>query len=92
MMKVIETELVDKLDITYDDAAQFLKDPLSGSATDALNTEKEKTPQQGAMVMGRLQRYQSEQVYGQWLETLKSRYKVKWNKAEIKKVIDQNSG
>ena len=92
MMKVIETELVNELDITYDDAAQFLKDPLSGSATAPSTGENNKVKQQGVEVLGRLRRYQSERAYGQWLETLKSRYTVEWNKEEIKKVIDQNPG
>ena len=91
MMKVIETELVDKLDITYDDAAQFLKDPLSGAAADSQTNEKTRLHEQGAGVLGRLRRYQSEQAYEKWLETLKKRYKIEWNKTEIKKIIGQNS-
>ena len=90
MMKVIETELVEKLDITYDDAAQFLKDPLSGTAADSQTNEKVRLQAQGAGVLGRLRRYQSEQAYEKWLETLKRRYEIEWNKAAIKEVIGQN--
>ena len=92
MMKVIEAELVDELDITYDNAARFLKDPLSGSDTRPQTNRDDKNQEQGTAVLGRLRRYQSEQAYGQWLDTLKDRYKLEWNKAEIKKVIDQDAG
>jgi hypothetical protein len=91
MMKVIEAELVDELDITYDNAAQFLKDPLSGSAAGPKTKKDDKAQEQGAAALGRLRRYQSEQAYGQWLDTLKDRYKLEWNKTEIKKVIGQNA-
>jgi hypothetical protein len=84
--KVIAKELIDKVELTTDDIAQYYKEANKKNDTDEIGNDE-----QNEKIVLQLRRIKAEGAYRQWIEDLRSRYPVEINQQQWEKLIGRAS-